>query len=131
MLACSRACFRAHDRLDGIPTFQDMSDVGTFGGDGFGRGEAATGVVLRALNEAKLSRLLPPIELGSNLPIRRLAHAAPKRIAEDRSLVGDGLALEDAVAGEGDGLFRGELLCSGCAPVARARSRAAATTCCG
>ncbi len=70
----------------------------------------STGIVLHALNEAKLSRLLPSIELRSNVPVRGFAHAAPERVAEDRPLVGDGLALEDAVAGERDGFFGGGLL---------------------
>ena len=70
--------------------------------------KAPTGTVFRSLNEAKISRLLPFIEFSPYVPVRRLAHGATKRVAEDRSLVGNGLALEDVVAGEGDGLLRGK-----------------------
>ena len=73
----------------------------------------------RLSNSARMSRY------------ERLAHAAPESVAEDRPLVGHGLALEDAVASEGDGLFRVRSSAPVAAPAARARSRAAATTCCG
>ena len=101
---------RSHHRLDGVPPLQNIADVGAFGGDGFGRGEAASGVVLHALDEAELSRLPAPIELRSDVPIRCLAHAATESVPENRPLVGDSLALEDAVAGERDGFFGEGLL---------------------
>ena len=68
------------------------------------------------------------VELRSDVLIRRLAHAAPKSIPENRPLVRDGLPLEDALTGEGHGLFS-ERLCSGALSCCRERSRAAAITC--
>ena len=74
--------------------------------------------MLHALDGAELSRLPAAVELGSDVPVRCLAHAAPERVAENRPLVGDGLALEDAVAGEGHGFFGESVsapaLCSCC-----------------
>jgi hypothetical protein len=61
------------------------------------------------------SETLPPpavYRTPLGCPVRCLAHAAPESVAENRPLVGDGLALEDAFAGEGHGFF-GEGLCSG------------------
>jgi hypothetical protein len=38
--------------------------------------------------------------------IGEVAHAAPQGVAHDVSLVGDGLALEAAILGKGDGFLR-------------------------
>ena len=93
VLACSRAAF------------QNVANVGTLGGDSFGRRKAATGAVLHTLNDAKLSRFLASIEFGPDVPVRCFSHAATKGVAEDRAFVGHCFPLEDAVASEGDRLL--------------------------
>ena len=59
-----------------------------------------------ASTERKSPRSAPRLEVGANLGIGRLSHAAPQRIAEDEPLIGDGLALEETVPRIGDGLLR-------------------------
>ena len=44
----------------------------------------------------------PGIEVGANLGVGDLAHAAAQRVANDCSLVHDGFALEVLIAGKGD-----------------------------
>ena len=101
---------RSHHGLDGVPPLQNISDIGAFGGNGFGSGEATTRVVLHALDDAKRARLPAAVELRSDFLIRRFAHAATKGIAEDHPLVRYSLALEDAFTGEGNRFFGERLL---------------------
>ncbi|WP_245632338.1 hypothetical protein [Edaphobacter aggregans] len=81
-------------------------NIGAFCCDGFGRGESAFRIIFLEFDRAKSAGLSLRLELVSYLAKGRFSHAATKRGGKDGSLVGDGLPLEDALAGEADGLFR-------------------------
>jgi hypothetical protein len=98
---------RTHDRLDGVPAIQNIADIGTFGGDGIGCSEAVAGAVLRSTNEAEISCLPALIELGSDVAVRCLAHAATQRVPQNQPLVGDSLPLEDSFASKRDSFLGG------------------------
>ena len=99
--------FRTHDRLNGISAIQNIADVGTFGGDGIGCSEAATGAVLRSTNEAEISCLPALIELGPDVAVRCLTHATTQRVPQNHPLVGDSFPLEDFVASKRDRFLGG------------------------
>src|SRR5271156_2678878 len=60
--------------------------------------------MLLARHTLELAGSQPRLEAGAHLGIGGFAHAAPQCIAEDVTFIGDGLALEAAMAGEGYGL---------------------------
>ena len=91
-----------------MSAFPNLLDVGTFGGEGFGRRKPLRGVICPLADCLKLALLTACRELGADLGKGRLAHAAPKRGGHDRPLVGNGLPLEKMVAGEGHRLLRAD-----------------------
>ena len=83
-----------------------MFDGRSFFGDGLAGGELPPGVVLLAGRALELSGGLPLLEVVAHLAVSKVAHAAPQGVAHDVSLIGDGLALEVAALGKGDGRMR-------------------------
>ncbi len=64
---------------------------------------SAPGTAWNSPEATRASKLARTCRIGG------FAHAAPQGITEDVAFIGDGLALEAAVAGKGDGLARPEL----------------------
>lgn len=74
MLICLVA---GHDRLDDVLAAHDVGHVRSLIGDGLGRGEAASGVVLLSLNLLKLAFGSAGLEGGPYRRVGRLPHPAP------------------------------------------------------
>ena len=74
-------------------------------GDGIAGRELPPGVVLLAGRVLKLAGNLSLLEVIAYLTVSKIAHAAPQGVAHDVSFIGDGLALEAAALGKGDGFL--------------------------
>ena len=74
-------------------------------GNGLAGRELAPGFVLLAGCALELAGGLPLLEVVAYLAVSKVAHAAPQGVAHDVSFIGDGLALEVAALGEGDGFL--------------------------
>ena len=96
--------FRHHGRK-GVSPVPNLMDVGTFGGERFGRRIPWRRVIGPLGDSLKLALLAACRELVADFGERRLTHAAPKRSGHDRPLIGNGFALEQMVAGEGHRLL--------------------------
>ena len=80
-----------------------MSHVRTLGRDGFRSGEAAAGTVLLTLDGAELPFLSSPLKLALHFGKADFAHTSAQGLTHDDPFIGDGLALEDFLLGEGHG----------------------------
>ncbi len=83
----------------------NLLDIGALGGERFRRRVPLRGVIGPLGDSLKLALLTACRELGADLGKGRLAHAAPKRSGHDRPLVGNSLAFEKMLAGEGHRLL--------------------------
>src|ERR1700734_3707547 len=95
----------SHDRLDCGLAVLHVPDGRKLLGNGIAGRELPPGVVFLAGCELKLSGGLPQLEVVAYLAVSKIAHAAPQGIAHDVPFIGDGLALEVAALGEGDGFL--------------------------
>ena len=94
-----------HDRLDCGLALLHVLDGRKLLSDGFAGRELPPGIVLLSGCALELSSGLPLLEVVAYLTVSMDAHAAPQGIAHDVSFIGDGLALEVAALGEGDGFL--------------------------
>ena len=90
-------------RFSCVSSVHDVLHVRTLGRDGLGSGEAAAGTVLLALDRAELTFLSSPLELALHFGKADFAHTSAQGLAHDDPLIGDGLALENLLLGEGHG----------------------------
>ena len=105
MRAWAAASSCAHDRLDCGLALLHVLDGRKLLGNGLAGRELPPGVVLLAGCALELSGGLPLLEVVAYLAVSKVAHAAPQGVAHDVSFIGDGLALEVAALGEGDGFL--------------------------
>jgi hypothetical protein len=76
--------------------------------DSFGCRELSGGIVLLPRHKLELARREPRLYTGADLPKGGFPHAAPQCVAENSAVIGNGLALEAALAGKGYSLLRSQ-----------------------
>jgi hypothetical protein len=94
-----------HDRLDCGLALLHVLDGRELLGNGLAGRELPPGVVLLAGCALKLSGSLSLLEVVAYLAIGKVSHAPAQGVPHDVSFIGDGLTLEVAALGEGDGFL--------------------------
>jgi len=88
------------NRLDVVLSRTHPAENLIFRFDGLGGGELTARNALRALDDLKFAQCQSGVKVGADLAVSDFPHAAPEAVADQGTLIHNGLALEVLVAGK-------------------------------